>query len=202
MLTKSQARIFEFVREFQSVHGTPPSTRRLGAEFGIAQPSALAHLHSLASKGFLSKAADGRWGLKAIPIKKTAFEVPIFGSIPAGAPQMREQESEGSLVIDSAAFGISPAMRNRVWLLRVQGDSMIGVNITDGDLVVLVRREPKSGNIIAALVDDTTATLKILMKERGRYILRAANPRYADIAAQRLECQGVAVGLIRPKLKA
>jgi repressor LexA len=82
--------------------------------------------------------------------------------------------------------------------LRVTGDSMIGAHICDGDLGVFERRDPLPGDIIAALVDGTATTLKRLVHLRGRPVLRAENSRYADIIpAERLECQGVLVGLIR-----
>ena len=58
---------------------------------------------------------------------------------------------------------------------------MTGANILDGDLVALERREPKPGDIIAALVDETDTTLKRLVREHGRLLLRAENRRYADI---------------------
>ena len=53
------------------------------------------------------------------------------------------------------------------------------------------------GHVVAALVDETTVTLKRLVKEKGRVILRAMNSKYKDIVPQRLESQGVVVGLIR-----
>jgi repressor LexA len=75
---------------------------------------------------------------------------------------------------------------------------MIDAHILDGDVVALERREPRAGDIIAALVDETTTTLKRLVYVRGRVILRAENRRYQDIIPdQRLESQGVVVGLIR-----
>jgi repressor LexA len=75
---------------------------------------------------------------------------------------------------------------------------MIDAHIADGDLVVLERREPRAGDIIAALVDETSTTLKRLVHLRGRPVLRAANKRYRDIVPERqLESQGVVVGLIR-----
>jgi repressor LexA len=75
---------------------------------------------------------------------------------------------------------------------------MVDAHIMDGDLVILERREPREGDIIAALVDETTTTLKRLIHLRGRPVLRAANKRYRDIVPERqLESQGVLVGLIR-----
>ena len=72
--------------------------------------------------------------------------------------------------------------------------------ILDGDLVALVRRDPRPGDLIAALVDETTTTLKRMVSERGRTLLRAENPRYPDIVPERLESQGVVVGVIRRNL--
>jgi repressor LexA len=51
--------------------------------------------------------------------------------------------------------------------------------------------------VIAALVDDNEVTLKRLVKEKGRMVLRAANPRYPDLAPRKIETQGVMVGVIR-----
>jgi repressor LexA len=59
------------------------------------------------------------------------------------------------------------------------------------------KREPRTGDIVAALVDGNAATLKTLVKDKDRFILRAANERYKDIVAANLEVQGVLVGLVR-----
>ena len=74
---------------------------------------------------------------------------------------------------------------------------MIGANIFDGDLVALERRDPRPGDIIAALVDGTETTLKRLVREGGRWVLRAENKRYADIAPGQIDSLGVVVGIIR-----
>ena len=95
-------------------------------------------------------------------------------------------------------FGVGGRKPHLLWALRVQGDSMIGAHIVDGDIVVLERREPRVGEIIAALVDGTSSTLKRLVREGGRSVLRAENERYADIVPEQgLESQGVVVGVIR-----
>jgi repressor LexA len=124
--------------------------------------------------------------------------MPVFGTIPAGLPAMQEQQPDETLSINPSVFGIHRAAPNQVWALRVSGDSMVGAHIMDGDLVVLERREPRVGDIIAALVDETPVTLKRLVHVRGRAVLRAENRRYRDIVPERrLESQGVLVGLIR-----
>ncbi|HEY4299403.1 MAG TPA: transcriptional repressor LexA [Candidatus Didemnitutus sp.] len=197
MLTERQEEILDFLRDYQQVQGVPPSTREIARRFGLSQPTSLKHLRALAAKGRIEKLADGRWGLNAGAVQMHLFDVPVYGAIPAGLPAMQEQEPEERVRIDPSVFGLRPPRPHHFWLLRVSGDSMTGARIFDGDLVALIRREPRPGDIIAALVDETTTTLKRLVRERGRLLLRAENPRYADIVPQRLESQGVVVGVIR-----
>ncbi|MEO6873830.1 MAG: transcriptional repressor LexA [Opitutaceae bacterium] len=200
MLTERQDEVLNFVRDYQGTHGVPPSTREIARTFQCSQPTILKHLQSLARKSQLDKMADGKWGLKAKQVQGHLFAAPVYGSIPAGVPAMQEQDPEETIAIDPAIFGVPRARSGELWFLRVTGESMIGANIHDGDLVALVRRDPRPGDVIAALVDGTSTTLKTFIKERGRTVLRAANPLFADIVPHQLESQGVVVGLIRRKL--
>ena len=201
MLTERQEAMLDFIRRYQKEEQVPPSTRIIQRHFGLSAHSTVAqHLRALAHKGQLEQLADGRWGLKTSAVQGQLFDVPIFGSIPAGLPTLEEQEAEEKIAIDPALFGIRRPRPGRLWALRVRGDSMIGAHILDGDLVLMEWREPRVGEIIAALVDETTTTLKRVVREKGRILLRAANPRYPDLAPSRLEAQGVVLGVIRRKL--
>lgn len=200
MLTERQEEVLNFVNEYQRTHGVAPSTREIARTFQCSQPTVLKHLQSLARKSQVDKLADGKWGLKAAQVQGHLFTAPVFGAIPAGLPALQEQEPEETITLDPALFGVRAARKDHFWFLRVTGDSMTGAHILDGDLVALILREPKPGDIIAALVDETTTTLKTFLKEKGRVLLRAANPRYADIFPERLESQGVVVGVLRRKL--
>ncbi|MDB6094460.1 MAG: heme-binding protein [Verrucomicrobia bacterium] len=200
MLTERQEEVLDFVNEYQRTHGVAPSTREIARTFDCSQPTVLKHLQSLARKNQLDKMADGKWGFKANQVQGHLFTAPVYGAIPAGLPAMQEQDPEENITIDPALFGVRNPRKGQFWFLRVTGESMIGANILDGDLVALVRRDPRPGEIIAALVDETTTTLKTFVKERGRTILRAANARFPDLFPSRLESQGVVVGVIRRKL--
>jgi repressor LexA len=199
MLTERQEAILDFVREYQGAQTVPPSTREVARRFGCSQQGAAKHLQALARKGQLEKLADGKWGLQAKAVQGHLFDIPVYGAIPAGLPAMQEQEPEDTVAVDPGVFGVRRGRAGNFWFLRVTGDSMAGANIFDGDLVALTRREPRPGDIIAALVDETTTTLKRFVRERDRTLLRAANPRYADIEPRTLESQGVVVGMIRRK---
>jgi repressor LexA len=199
MLTEKQDAILTFIHDHQREHGVTPSTREVARHFAIAQATALKHLQSLAKKDEVEKLADGKWGFLGTFVQLHMIEVPVFGAIPAGLPAQREQEPEETVRVSPAVFGVRDTRPGHFWFLRVTGDSMTGAGILDGDLVALVRREPRPGDIIAALVDGTETTLKRYLKERGRAILRAANPRYRDLRPRQLESQGVVVGLLRRK---
>jgi repressor LexA len=197
MLTERQEEILDFIRTYQGEHNVPPSTRDIQRHFGFAsQTTVMGHLQALANKQKLEKLADGKWGLKASEVQ-THLNLPVYGSIPAGLPAMEEQAADETIHIDPAIFGIRRPKPHHYCALRVQGDSMVDAHILDGDLVVLERREPRAGDIIAALVDGTSTTLKRLVHAQGRPVLRAENKRYGDIVPERLESQGVVVGVIR-----
>ncbi|HEX2861764.1 MAG TPA: transcriptional repressor LexA [Lacunisphaera sp.] len=197
-MTERQEEILEFIRQHQQEHQLPPSTRDIQRHFGFSsQTTVMGHLQALAAKQHLTKLADRKWGLKATAVQGQLFALPVYGAIPAGLPAMQEQAAEETLQIDPAVFGLRRPKPHQYWALRVTGDSMIDAHILDGDLVVLERREPKTGDVIAALVDETSTTLKRLVKANGRLVLRAENKRYNDIAPERIESQGVLVGVIR-----
>lgn len=199
-MTERQEQVLEFVRAYQRMQGVPPSTREIARRMGFSQPAAAGHLQALAAKGQVEKLADGKWGLKATAVQAQLFEVPVFGEIPAGLPAMREQEVLEKMWLDPRLFGVRNPRPDYFWGLRVKGDSMMNAAILDGDLALMVRREPRAGEIIAALVDDTEVTLKRYTRERGRTLLRAANPSFADIVPRTVEAQGVLVGVIRRRV--
>ncbi|ATC63510.1 repressor LexA [Nibricoccus aquaticus] len=195
MLTEKQEAVLDYLRDYQHREGVPPSTRQISKHFGFtSQTSAVQHLRALAKRGLVEQLVHGSWGVKSREIQTHFAEVHVYGSIPAGYADLREQQTLETVSIDPALFGLSP--RKKYWALVVSGDSMIDAHIVDGDLALLETREPKPGDIIAALIDGETTTLKRYVLEKGRAILRAANPRFADIKPDRLESQGVLVGLI------
>ena len=200
MLTEKQEAILDFIRQYQQMEKVPPSSRIIQSHFNLkAQSGVRQHLAALAAKGLLEQYADGRWGVKG-PVQTHLFEIPVLGSIPAGLPAVQEQSSDEWLSVDPVIFGIERSKPRRFFALRVSGDSMIDAHILSGDLLLCEWREPQIGDIIAALVDETTTTLKQVVCDRGRIILKAANSFYPDIRPDRLEAQGVVRGVLRSRV--
>ena len=126
------------------------------------------------------------------------MDIPIYGSIPAGFAQNREQEAIGCVSVDVKILGVKPSAGT--FALAVKGDSMIGKHIMAGDTVIVEQGlAPKSGDVVAALIDGGS-TLKTYLTHDGSPYLRAENPRYPDLKpATELCIQGVMVALIRQR---
>ena len=200
-LTNRQRQILEFIQSAQLAGDVAPTLREICAHFGFKSSKAAAdHVAALKRKGFIAWEAGKARSLRVISplakLRRQIVDIPLFGSIPAGAPQTREQDAEGCVSVDIATIGYKPT-RN-AFALRVTGDSMIGQHILNGDFVVLEHGpEPRNGQIVAALIDGAS-TLKTFVIKGGKPFLKAENPKYPDlIPAQELMIQGVFKALIR-----
>ncbi len=198
-LTEKQLMVLRFLTEYYGVHGYPPSVRDLCTELGFKSPNtAHFHLKALQEKGYI-RIAPGR--NRGITILRTPLEsgdrIPLVGSIAAGAPILAVENVEDTLKVDRGFFGAADAFS-----VRVEGDSMTGAHIADGDYVVIrPGGAPRNGDIVAALVDDEV-TLKYLYKDADCVELRPANSKYDPLRFSghegiSLRILGVMVGLIR-----
>ena len=191
-LTPRQEEVLEFVRERRSVTGNMPSTREIQRHFGFAsQTAAVNHLKALERKGVLRRLPGD-----LVPLARRDYaDIPILGSIPAGQPAYEEELNEGCLAVDLSSVGIP--QNARTFALKARGESMIGAHIEDGDLVIMEFKEPRNGDIVAALIDGDT-TLKRFITRNGKPYLKAENPAYPDLMpARELVIQGVMVALLR-----
>ena len=197
MLTDRQKNVLDFIQREQREKGITPSTREIQSHFRFAsQTSVMQYIAALERKGFLDRHARKARAL-ITPVQKVRItDIPIYGQIPAGMSTLTEQTIEGHVSLDARSANIS---KNREkFALRVQGDSMIGAHIIDGDIVILEdSKEVQNGDIVAALIDGET-TLKRYVMEHGRPYLKAENPRYPNlIPARELKIQGIMVSLVR-----
>ncbi len=192
--TTSQRSILEFLEERVANGEAPPTYREICRRFGYRSPKAAAdHVAALERKGLLNRDKGRSRGLRLV---SRTSGVPLLGRIAAGLPSEAPPEEPQRLLIDPTSFGIRE--RSKAFAVRVTGDSMIGRQIFDGDVVLLEQgRTPKNGDIVAALIDNES-TLKTLVRKDGMTWLRAENPLYTDlIPTLGLEIQGVARAVIR-----
>jgi repressor LexA len=198
MLTDRQQQILDFIRDHHAFRGIAPSRAEIQQHFGFASPNAVAdHLKALERKGVLQRGANTARSLVLTRTYREGplVEIPIYGTIPAGLPNDQTQEPDGCISVDVETLRLPKG--SRVFALKVRGDSMTGAGIFPGDIVVLEFREPRNGEVVAALLDGET-TLKRFVIRKGRPFLKAENPQYTNlIPARELVIQGVQVALLR-----
>jgi len=203
-LTKAQKRVLDFVQAELAASRSVPTLREIAARFGFAGHRAAAvHLAALKRKGFIESDVGKARSLRVTsPLKKLRsriVDIPLFGTIPAGTPQDREQDAEGCISVDIESIGYKPTQSiQHLFAVRVTGDSMNGRHILDGDYVILERGpDPRNGQIVAAYVDGKN-TLKTFVQKGRKIYLKAENPKYpAIVPAEELMIQGVFKALIR-----
>lgn len=210
-LTYRQRLILKTISRSVADRGYPPTMREIGSTVGLNSPSSVKHqLQALERKGYLRRDPKRP---RAIEVVGTEVEspamsrfgnpddasdspspamVPVVGRIAAGGPILAEQAVEDVFPLPRQLVG-----DGELFLLRVQGDSMIEAAICDGDWVV-VRRQPvaENGEIVAAMLDDE-ATVKTLQRKDGHVWLLPANEAYSPIDGDAAQILGRVVSVLR-----
>jgi repressor LexA len=199
--TKIQKRILNFIENELRIGRPAPTHREIADHFGFSSTRAAAcHLEALKKKGLLEAEAGKARALRPVaPLQKfrsSIVDVPLYGSIPAGFGDLREQQADGCVSVDVKSVGFTPG--KNTFALRVTGESMIGKHICDGDIVILEREvEPRNDQVVAALIDGAS-TLKTFIIKNAKPFLRAENPKFPNLLPlEELTIQGVLKALIR-----
>jgi len=193
-LTVTQRKVLHFLEDRSEKDEPPPTYREICRRFRYKSPkAAVDHVAALERKGFVIRKKGLARSLKLV-WKSTG--IPLLGRIAAGIPREALTSSGERLNLDPTFYGITD--RSRAFALCVTGDSMVGRQIFDGDIVLLEHEAiPRDGDIVAALIDNES-TLKTFVHEGGKVWLRAENPLYPRLTpALDLQVQGVVRAVIR-----
>lgn len=199
ILTEKQQILLNFIEEYQIANGCSPTLREMRMQMKVkSDNSVLKILRALEEKGYIQKDSTPR-GIKMLKTVREKFSseslvLPVLGMISAGGPVMTEE-----YVLDHINVGEDLVYKKTgSFLLRVKGESMINAGIMDGDIAIVCNEiEPRDNDIVVALIDNEN-TLKRLVKENGRFYLKAENPLYPDLIPRAdLQIQGVVTGIIR-----
>jgi repressor LexA len=173
-LTSKQLAFLDYVRDFIRSVGVWPTYQDLIEHFGFRSPNSVTqNLQALHKKGFLRR-DDFGYHLVAATIEGSAG-IPVRGVIAAGSLNEAIDSDLGTITLES----IFPNL-DRIYAVRVSGQSMIGDGIQDGDYVLLMDDDIPNGGIGAVLYDGETS-LKRIFREGKSLRLEAANPEYDDI---------------------
>lgn len=122
---------------------------------------------------------------------------PLFlGKVPAGFPSPADDYVERRLDLNEHLV----RHREATFFARVQGDSMTGAGIHDGDLLVVDRAlEPVSGKVVVAVLDGELTVKRLAVAADGHVSLLPENPAYPELVVKdgmNFEIWGVVTNVI------
>ncbi len=193
-LTGRQQAVYEFVREKIHTRGYGPTVREIGQHFRIRSPNGVVcHLKALEKKGLILREPNRSRAIQLATEPAHQFGLPLAGTIAAGVLHEAVEQNE-RIDLGELFNGNDPDL----FVLQVQGDSMIEDQITDGDYVVVRRQSSaEKGQIVVAVTDEHEATLKRWFPERNRIRLEPANAAMKPIYVKNARLLGVVVGVVR-----
>jgi repressor LexA len=201
-LNQRQKSILEFIKSELKEKGYPPSVRETGEAVGLKSSSTVhGHLCRLEELGYIRRDPTKPRAIEVLEsnIYKTPYstqhnliQVPLIGRITAGTPILAVESIEETYSLPTDFI-----RGEDVFMLSIQGDSMIDAGILDGDYVVVNRQSTASnGEIVVAMIDDE-ATVKKFYKENGHFRLQPANSFMDPIITKEVQVLGKVVALIR-----
>ena len=201
--TQRQKEILDYITSFLERHGYVPSYTQIARQFGVKSRATIAkHIAALEKRGLITREHEDGFALN-IKVEDTSSdslcEVKLLGRIAAGAP-LEVVDYEERIPVPRFLLGrVSP---DRVYALRVKGDSMIDEHICDGDIALIENRtDARDGEIVVALlIEENQATLKRLYRRGANIELQPANSQLQPLTvpANQVRVQGIFRGLLRP----
>lgn len=199
-LTQKQIEILLYIKSEVQRQGYPPSVRDICKGVNLKSTSTVhSHLEKIESKGYIRRDPTKPRAIEIIDknddfllVQKKTIDVPILGKVTAGVPILAVENIE-----DTYPVPLELVKDHDVFMLKIQGESMIEAGILDGDLVLVrEQKSAKNGDIVVALLDDE-ATVKRFYKETNRVRLQPENQFMEPIYTNNVVILGKVIGLYR-----
>ena len=190
-LDPNYKKTLELIQKNIREKGYPPTVREICKAGGVTS-SATAHkyLTILEKKGYIHREKERSRAIKIIPQTK---KVPVVGSVAAGEPLWALKDITEVIPIPEQLSGSEES-----FMVKVEGDSMIGDHILDGDYVMVKpQQNADHGDIVIALLNQEEVTVKRLYKKDNRITLQPSNPLYKPINTKDAIILGKVVGILR-----
>ena len=185
--------VMDYIRKFSEENGYTPSVREIGKECGIKSTATVySYLQKLQDKGYLNKATNKKRSVTLA--KSSGVNIPLIGTVTAGQPIFAYENYE-----DYYTFPAGEFRGEDLFMLRVEGTSMIDAGIMNGDKIVVRRQETaENGEIVVAWVDDS-ATVKRFYRKGSQIVLHPENEALSDMVFEdgQVAILGKVVGLMR-----
>ena len=188
-----EQRIYDYIRSYIREAGYPPSVREICEAVGLSSPSTVhGYLKRLEQKGWIIKDDLKKRAIRLPEEKEEVVSVPLIGTVAAGTPILAEENC-----IDHFALPARFAGANELFMLKVQGDSMINAGILNGDYVIVERKQTaENGEMVVALLEDS-ATVKTFYREKDCIRLQPENDSLDPIFTRDVSILGIVTGVFR-----
>ncbi|MCJ7516302.1 MAG: transcriptional repressor LexA [Dehalococcoidia bacterium] len=206
-LSPKQGRILQFIRKFIDTRGYPPTVRDIVSGCKISSTSVVAYnLARLETAGYIRRHAEISRGIELVANQRGnrhTVTIPVIGEIAAGEPIPVPHSDTWETVAPEELVITEDLTRGKqkVYALRVRGNSMIDALIKDGDIVLMEYvTSAENGEMVAAwLKAEKEVTLKRLFRETDRVRLEPANTQVQPIytTPDNVEVQGKVITVIR-----
>lgn len=175
-LTAKQHDFFQYVVQYIREMGVWPTYREMTDHFGYRSPNSVTqNLKALSRKGYLTRDAQGFHLADDSVLETDEPGIPVRGLIAAGTLQEAVEADLGTITLET----LFPNL-DRLFAIRVSGQSMQGADIHDGDYVLLVDDDIPEGGIGAVLYNGETSLKRVFRGDRGLR-LEPANDEYEAI---------------------
>ncbi|MDP6945611.1 MAG: transcriptional repressor LexA [Myxococcota bacterium] len=190
-LTARQAEVLASLENSIQTRGYPPTIRELGAELGIRSPQGVSdHLAALERKGYIQRTAWQSRSCVPVAMSDDTVEIPLYdGRVAAGQPALALNTQRETLRISRTLLRHA----HNVFALEVQGDSMIGDGIHDGDVVFVERNKESYDCDIAVIRVEDSVTIKRRQRDADGLRLVSSNPDHEDIVIRAEDGRDVSV---------
>ncbi|NLV88570.1 MAG: transcriptional repressor LexA [Tissierellia bacterium] len=199
-LNQKQIEILLYIKSEVQRQGYPPSVRDICRSLNLKSTSTVhSHLKKLEAKGYIRRDATKPRAIEILDrdddfllASKKTVDVPIVGKVTAGAPILAIENIE-----DTFPIPVELVKDHDVFMLKIQGESMIDAGILDGDLVLVKEQKTaNNGDIVVALLEEE-ATVKRFFKEKDRIRLQPENQFMDPIYTNDVTILGKVIGLFR-----
>lgn len=200
-LSKRQQMIFDFIKSEVESKGYPPSVREIAKAVGLASSSTVhGHLQRIEKKGYIRRDPTKPRAIEIIDNtlenieKDQARYVPVIGKVTAGLPITAIENIEEYIPIPQSAAKAD----DNLFILIIEGDSMINAGILDGDRVIVRQQNTaENSDIVVAMTDENEATVKRFYKEKDHFRLQPENDLLSAIHLDTVTILGKVIGLYR-----
>jgi SOS regulatory protein LexA len=192
-----QKSILKFIKEFLMEKGYPPSVREIGTAVGLKSSSTVhGYLAKLEEYGLIKRDPTKPRAIDILeekPWEKT-ISIPLVGQVTAGTPILAEENIQDVFSFPQNLLGT----QDKTFMLKVQGESMIKAGIFDGDYIMVREQSTANdGDIIVALIDQETATVKRFFREKDCIRLQPENDTMQPFYETNVNVLGKVIGIYR-----